>query len=358
MTLDPILIIDDEKDNLDALRRLLRGQYDITTTDSPYEALKLIQTKAFHVILSDQRMPEMTGVELLEKAKNVRPASVRILITGYTEIDSVIAAINRGNIYRYIAKPWDPEELKITLRQANESYQLRRDLELRNEELQRALADLERLENAKARFLSLVSHELNTPLTVLTAFVQLLSDTKNLPAEIQKAVTSLVRASDRFSEIVTEVLTYVRLESGAKLLYADVDLVAATTEALKAADAGVQKKKLTVDRAKLAPLTVRADGEKVRVAVRKLVEDAVARAPDKSTISVGNDGKNLWVWRGGAPVEAGALTALEFAGNPLHHGKSLGLGLAIARLVAEAHGGALDLQSDAKDGTRLTLRLS
>ena len=87
MTLDPILIIDDEKDNLDALRRLLRGQYDITTTDSPYEALKLIQTKAFHVILSDQRMPEMTGVELLEKAKNVRPASVRILITGYPEID-------------------------------------------------------------------------------------------------------------------------------------------------------------------------------------------------------------------------------------------------------------------------------
>lgn len=358
MALDPVLIIDDEKDNLDALRRLLRGQYEVTTTDSPYEALRLIQTQAFHVILSDQRMPEMTGVELLEKAKNVRPASVRILITGYTEIDSVIAAINRGNIYRYIAKPWDPEELKITLRQANEAYRLRRELEIRNEELQRALTDLERLEKAKARFLSLVSHELNTPLTVLTAFVQLLGETKGLPEEIQKAVTSLVRASDRFSEIVSEVLTYVRLESGPKLQYSDVDVPAIVSEALKAVEAGTQKKKIKIDRSKLAAQTLRADQEKLRVAVRKLVEDAVARAPEKSTIAVGNEESEVWVFRTGEPIDVNALEALEFSGNPMHHGKSLGLGLAIARLVAEAHGGSLGLDSDAARGTRLTLSIA
>ena len=112
--MDPVLIVDDEKDNLEALQRLLRNQYAVTTTNSPFEALKLIQKSEFNVIISDQRMPEMTGVELLEKIKNVRPATTRVLLTGYTDVASVIGAINRGNIYRYVAKPWDPEDLKIT----------------------------------------------------------------------------------------------------------------------------------------------------------------------------------------------------------------------------------------------------
>src|SRR5712671_1325182 len=98
-SMDPILIVDDEKDNLDALKRLLRNQYAVTAMTSPFEALKKVQQEEFHIILSDQRMPEMSGVELLEKIKNVSPTSVRILLTGYTDVDSVIGAINRGNIY-------------------------------------------------------------------------------------------------------------------------------------------------------------------------------------------------------------------------------------------------------------------
>ena len=98
--MDPILIIDDERDNLEALKRMLRGQYDVSTTESPFDALRLIQSKLFHVIVSDQRMPEMTGVEFLEKAKKLSPLSTRILLTGYTDIESVIESINRGQIYR------------------------------------------------------------------------------------------------------------------------------------------------------------------------------------------------------------------------------------------------------------------
>ncbi|MFM8314103.1 MAG: response regulator, partial [Deltaproteobacteria bacterium] len=123
--LDPILLVDDEKDNLQALQRLLRGLFQVTLTTSPLEALKLISTQKFHVIVSDQRMPDMTGVELLEKAKKLCPQATRVLLTGYTDIESVIDAINRGHIYRYIAKPWDPEDLKLTLKQANEAYRLR-----------------------------------------------------------------------------------------------------------------------------------------------------------------------------------------------------------------------------------------
>ncbi len=92
--MDPILIIDDEKDNLEALKRLLRSDFEITTCQSPFEAIKILQSKSFNVIVSDQRMAEMTGVELLEKAKTLRPLSTRVLLTGYTDIDSVIGCEN------------------------------------------------------------------------------------------------------------------------------------------------------------------------------------------------------------------------------------------------------------------------
>src|SRR4051794_10330137 len=166
-------------------------------------------------------MPEMNGVELLEKVKNVAPSTTRILLTGYTDIESVIGAINRGNIYRYIAKPWDPEDLKLTLRQADEAFALRREIEKKNEalhesngELKKALDSLRVLDRAKARFLSLISHELNTPLTILNSYAGLLFDRKSsLPGELQKAVNAVSDASLRFSQIISEVLTYVGLES-------------------------------------------------------------------------------------------------------------------------------------------------
>ena len=184
--MDPILLVDDEKDNLQAIQRLLRGEYDVAVTTSPLEALKMVKERVFHVIISDQRMPGMSGVELLEKVKKLSALSTRILLTGYTDIESVIDAINRGHIYRYIAKPWDPEELKLTIRQANEAFTLRKEvdekntaLEKTNRELEETLTELTLLDKAKARFLSLVSHELNTPLTVLNSFMSLLSQSQS-----------------------------------------------------------------------------------------------------------------------------------------------------------------------------------
>lgn len=178
-----ILIVDDEKDNLQALVRLLRTHFEVETTTSPFEALKWIQKDKFSVIISDQRMPEMKGVDLLEKAKHVSPSTTRVLLTGYTEIESVIDAINRGNVYRYIAKPWDPEELKTIVKQADEAFRLRQEVETKNRELTKAVSDLKKLDQAKVRFLSLISHELNTPLTVMTSFLSILDEKKSVLGE-------------------------------------------------------------------------------------------------------------------------------------------------------------------------------
>ncbi len=356
--MESVLIVDDEKDNLEALRRLLRQDFKVTTTESGLEALVLMQAQEFAVIVSDQRMPEITGVELLEKAKQLRPSMTRILLTGYTEVESVIGAINRGSIYRYIAKPWDPEELKITLRQAAEAYRLKKDLdeknialEKSNSSLQQALDSLQILDRAKARFLSLVSHELNTPLTAVVSFVALLGESKPaFSGEVQRALTSLETASDRLGEIVDEVLTYVRLEADASWQQASFSWKKASELAQASCQAIANKKGLQLEIDVDSGLMSRGCSEKLQVALTQLLKEAIRRAPLGSKIPIvckRQSGKVVFrVGWSGAPLPSSALEAFETAGNQMHHHRNLALGLAVAKLVAERHGGSLESDPD------------
>ncbi len=344
--MESILIVDDEKENLEALRRLLRGEFDITSTDSGLDALKQIQSKEFAVIVSDQRMPEITGVDLLEKAKQIQPRMTRILLTGYTEVESIIGAINRGSIYRYIAKPWDPEDLKITLRQAAESYRLKRDLDLKNAALEKSNAELLLLDRAKARFLSLVSHELNTPLTSLTAFVALLGENaKGFPPDVQRAMASLTMASDRFAEIVEEVLTYVRLEADPHTVVSHFDWEKELVGVIQGLEGMRAKKQVAVAVQGKAGSVSKVHAAGVRVAVSKLIQEAIARSPvaERVTVLFKAEPEKTIVrvsWKGEALPESG-FQAFEAPGKEMNHHRNLGLGLATAKLVADRHHGTL-----------------
>lgn len=351
--MDSILIVDDEKDNLEALKRLLRAEYSVTACESPIDALKLLPKQAFHVILSDQRMPEMTGVEFLEKAKEMCPLTTRVLLTGYTDVESVIGAINRGNIYRYIAKPWDPEDLRLTLRQANEAFRLKQEIELKNvalaksnDELKRALRELTVLDRAKARFLSLVSHELNTPLTVLTSFVSMMVDAKaTLSTDLQKAVSSVSKASDRFGEIVGEVLTFVRLESDTRLNLSSVDLEQETMRAVKALEPERAARQIGMRLSIPKGVKARADRDKLHEALRFLLKDSIARSPKGKAVTIEAVSQGDWViyrvTREGEPISEAALSPLEAGAEPMYHEKNLGLALSICRAVVELHGGSV-----------------
>jgi DNA-binding NtrC family response regulator len=117
-----ILLVDDEPEILFSLRGLLRREFDLHTANSGAEALEVLKKQSIHVIMTDQRMPEMTGVELLRRARGEHPESIRIVFTGYADIKAVIDAINQGQIYRYLTKPWDPDELLAVLHQACDHY--------------------------------------------------------------------------------------------------------------------------------------------------------------------------------------------------------------------------------------------
>lgn len=133
-----LLVVDDEVNNLKLLKRTFRKDYNVFMANSGNEGLDILRQNKIDLIITDQKMPGMSGVEFLEKTIEEYPDVIRLIITGYTDADALIKAINTGKVYRYIKKPWEPEELKNIVKKALESYQLNID----NQKLTMDLKDL------------------------------------------------------------------------------------------------------------------------------------------------------------------------------------------------------------------------
>jgi CheY-like chemotaxis protein len=131
-----MLVVDDEPDNLDLLYRTFRRDFNVFKADSGIAALEVLAAEGeVAVIISDQRMPEMKGTEFLSKTVPQFPDTMRIILTGFTDVEDLVDAINSGQVYKYITKPWDPNDLKTVVRRAAETYEL---LKQRTEELLQA----------------------------------------------------------------------------------------------------------------------------------------------------------------------------------------------------------------------------
>jgi two-component system sensor histidine kinase/response regulator len=174
MALPKILVVDDEKDNLDALRRLLRHDFQVSTALSGEEALALVaEQRDFDVLVSDQRMPKMTGAQFFEKVQALDKMPTRILLTGFADVEAVVEAVNKGHIWRYVSKPWEPDDLKMTLRQASERTRLSRSLEQSRRDLTRALGELRAKDWARERLLHILLHEFRTAPQILSSLKSL-----------------------------------------------------------------------------------------------------------------------------------------------------------------------------------------
>ncbi|HEV7844439.1 MAG TPA: HD domain-containing phosphohydrolase [Pyrinomonadaceae bacterium] len=142
-----IMIVDDEPANLRLLERLFRRDYHVITASSGAEALQLLNQHDVALLLTDQRMPGMTGIELLKRTASFRPHMVRIILTGYTDVSALIEAINCGQVYKYVSKPWSNDELRVTVERAVEHYkanQSRHELEEANRRLSHRLQAMTR----------------------------------------------------------------------------------------------------------------------------------------------------------------------------------------------------------------------
>ena len=132
-----ILVVDDEEAILETMTFTFQDDYEVFTSNDPRRALDLLDEKApIAAVLTDQRMPDMSGVEFVTEVCRRHPATVRMILTGFSDMDAIIQAINAGHVYSYITKPWEPEQLKQLMKQAVEHHKLAAE----NERLLNAVA--------------------------------------------------------------------------------------------------------------------------------------------------------------------------------------------------------------------------
>lgn len=346
-----ILVVDDESDNVDALERLFRRKYTVFKATSGVEALNILEDNEVSLIVTDQRMPGMTGVELLAESVKLQPECVRILLTGYTDIESVIAAVNSGQIYRYVTKPWDPADLSTAVTRAIERFELSAELKAKNEALEKALSELRTLDEAKSNFMILINHELKTPLTSMLSFLDLLKETQ-VDEEQNKYLSRISQGADRLQALISDSLELVSAETGVlPVKMSGLNLEKILKELSTKFEAQMSAKGMSLEM-DFQVSDVRSDQIALKSILSRLIDNAVKFGQEKSTIDfivrpVDNGRVEIVLSNTGKSLKAETIQKIlkPFAldENIMHHSKGTGLGLSVVQAVLKRLGSQLEV---------------
>jgi two-component system, sensor histidine kinase and response regulator len=204
-----VIYVDDEPFNLKSMKRLLRNEdYELRTYDFPLTALRYIDQIRPAVVISDLRMPEMTGIDFLEKVHDQQPDSVTIILTGHADLETTIAALNKGFVFRFIQKPWNEDELKAEVKSALEYHASSTRLRNVMDKLATDIRDNEKIQTNMCRFTQSVSHQLHQSLMVIGGYVRLLQPyLKN--DSLHKSYVSNIKVQVDMLEKLTEKIRSV-----------------------------------------------------------------------------------------------------------------------------------------------------
>jgi signal transduction histidine kinase len=378
-----LLVVDDEPDLVQSVQDLLHRDYQVFGATRAADGLRLMAQKPVDVVMTDQRMPEMSGVEFLGILRDSYPDTIRLLFTAYADLGTVIDAINQGSVYRYISKPWEPRELQAILRQAVEHHDLLEErkrllseLQEKNQQLEAANVELRQANELKRAFIKVASHELRTPLTITLGLADLARQSLDPGTTLHHWLERIYAGSVRLNE---------RVEQMSKLLLADryerplarkeVELAAIVQGA--AADMATfveqRKQRLEVD----APPTlgtVFVEEDKIRDSIFQLLINAVKFTPDGGTIRLRavrlEDGSaEISVADAGMGIESTALAHVfdpfftrfdvsrHCSGVFEFDRRGLGLGLTMVKAFVEMHGGRVRAESILGKGSTFTINL-
>ena len=376
-----VLFVDDEEKVLRSLKRgLLDEPYETFFAESGKEALDILEREEVHVIVTDMRMPEMSGLELLEIVKERYPRIIRMVLSGYTQITPLLEAINRGEIFRFITKPWKlEEEFKTVVRQAIDYYDLQRERDNLVAELSQYNFELEEQVRRRTEQLltitqqaevgkcaSQVVNNLKTPLESILGFLELISD--SVPEE-SGACDKLVQYTDQalsaameMREIIVDTLQHARssVVEGAER----VDVNEVIREELTFFELNpFFKSKVTRDIG-LAEDLPRIAGQSIHF--KQIVDNLLTNALD--AMDTGN-GKHLFVNTYGrdndividirdtgggiAPENLDRIFSPDFTTKPV--GKGTGLGLASVKEMVESYGGRIEVESTEGRGSKFSI---
>ncbi|MBI3313532.1 MAG: hybrid sensor histidine kinase/response regulator [Candidatus Omnitrophica bacterium] len=374
-----VLVLDDEVNILNSLVRAFRNEpYGLMTTSNPDEALDAVRQENIKVVISDQKMPKMDGVEFLTRVKEIRPEVVRILFTGYADIQIAEDAINKGSVYRFINKPWSDHELKNVLGDALKTFDLaaenRRLFELvrkQNEELEIRNEQLKQIIDKQTEFTTTVSHELQTPLASMRLAVEIMSDPSKAKEAQDIHPLNIIKTNvDRLWRVVNDVLDLSKLEAKAKTLpMKDVDLYAMVPEvvAIRKVEAG--KKGISLEAHFDVPSRqANINVDKINQVLHNLIGNAI-KFTEKGKVEVvcnviteqGNSQIQICVkdtGRGIASEDMGRLfEKFQQFGDSGQRVSGTGLGLAICREIITQHNGKIWAESKLGEGSAFIFTL-
>lgn len=344
-----ILYLDDEDNNLRSFKAAFRREYEVYTANNTEDAFSIIKSQKPQVIFSDQRMPVTSGVEFFNAVRQVFPEPVRILITGFTDVNDIIDAINKGHIYRYITKPWSEAEIKVAIENAYDLYHTRR-------QLQEKIDDLEKTNNELNRFVYSVSHDLRAPIASVLGLVKVSQIDIKDEASIQ-LFDKVDQSVHKLDILVNNIIDYYK-NSKATEEYLEVDVDNLVEDVLNQLHSGESRENLTLQNAVDQNARFFGDYFRVRIVLSHLIANAIKfKKPEQSraqvdlNFEIGEDQVLIKVKDHGVGIlqdHVEQIFKMFFRGKDQMAGS--GLGLYIVKEALSKMGGSIDVQSSPGKG--------
>ena len=389
-----VLVVDDEESVVVTIKAILQlDGYDVATTTSGVEARAMVRDVEYDLVLTDLRLEDGDGLDVLKAVRESYPETVTIMLTGYASLESAIQALRAG-AYDYLVKPSEVEELRATVARGVERRRLGQELRARvaelaelNASLQRrideATADLKErneqlkeLDRMKSQFLSIASHELKTPITAMSGFLQVaLRRVRRLSegeaaapiAEGMRAITEqlevVYRQTGKLARLVDELLDVSRIQTGRiEFRYGDVDLSELANEVASRMQLTTTAHAISVRRD--AESVVTADRDHLEQVLNNLVTNAIKYSPGGGSITIDvrpeGNGVRLSVSDEGIGIPEKELEAIFglFYRSPdraARDAAGMGLGLYISREIVVRHGGRIWAESGGTKGSVLNV---
>jgi signal transduction histidine kinase len=367
----PILFVDDEQLACEVFKAQFSDRFTVYTAASGMEALEVVDHHEIAVVISDQRMPEMSGNMLLAHIREARPDTVRMIITAYADIEAAIEAINRGEVYRYVGKPYDETELCDILQQGIERYFLikeRERLTAEKIESMRKVARANRL-SAVGTLAAGVAHEINNPLVAISTFMQMAPERRKLDdREFWDDLYQIaIREVNRIRDLVAELLAFSKFSGEGGLALQEVTVNGLIQEMVKFIDPEARKKNVKIKTALAASLpAVQWDPDRIKQVLLNLLLNALQATGQGGTITVTTEhvkesAKDQFVRVAVADTGVGISSEhLEKLFSPFFTTKGRegsGLGLMTCHYIVDQHRGSIDVESQLGVGTAFRLNL-
>ncbi|MEW6682399.1 MAG: ATP-binding protein [Nitrospirota bacterium] len=357
----PILYVDDEPYALETLRRQFKREFTILSAASAAEGLDILGTRDVALVLSDQRMPDMVGTQFLARVRAAYPETVRMLLTAYSDLESVVDAINLGNVCRYLTKPYDEREVRMAFREGIERYVLVKErdrLYAEKIETMKRMARANRL-SAVGTLAAGLAHEINNPLVPISTFLQMLPSKRKDAQADEEYWGTLYRVTvnevERIRGLIRQLLSYAKFTGESELKIEAGDLNALLAQMATFLEPQARSLGVSVDvKGDPSLQPVRMDSERMKQVFLNLMLNGIQAMPSGGTLTVSTRAVTV---RGvphatvrvtdtgvGIPPENIEKLFTPFFTTKGHEGS--GLGLLACHQVIEEHRGTISVESE------------